>query len=220
MHHRIVVVTLAILLGFAIPVNSQSLLVLGDSLSAGYGMTLKESWVSLLKEQLSKPQSSSTPRPITVVNASVSGETTAGALARLPALLKQHKPKWVIIELGGNDGLRGYPLKALKANLIQLIKTSQDAGAEVLLLGMKLLSNYGPAYTEAFHRIFFEVAEELDIPWVPFFVEPVVFKEDLMQTDGIHPNAKAQPILLNRLWPCLKRWWQSPKAAQSECTQG
>ena len=142
--------------------------------------------------------------PHEVVNASISGETTRGALSRLPRALEQHTPAVVIIELGGNDGLRGITLEEMERNLARLVELGQAAGARVLILGMRLPPNYGPEYTERFHAVYRRVADKFGVPRVPFFLEGVATEPGLMQADGIHPNAAAQPRLLDTVWPRLK----------------
>ncbi len=176
------------------------LLVLGDSLSAAYGMEMTKGWVSLLQNKLD--QSS---KKITVINASISGETTSGGKSRLATLLKQHQPQWVIVELGANDALRGQNLKTTRANLNQIIETSKQFNAEVLLLGIRLPTNYGPAYDLALQKMYQQLADEHQLLFDPFFLEEVALNPDLMQDDGLHPNAKAQPVILDRLWPLIKK---------------
>jgi acyl-CoA thioesterase I len=176
-----------------------TILVVGDSISAAYGMRLEEGWVALLQKKLA-----SQGYKYRVVNASVSGETTAGGLARLPRALQLHRPEIVILELGGNDGLRGLPLAELRTNLESMIKQSQAAGARVLLAGMRMPPNYGPAYTEGFYGSFAELARRHRLPLVPFFLDGIALNDALMQADGIHPNAQAQPALLDTLWPKLQ----------------
>lgn len=176
-----------------------SILVTGDSLSAAYGIPLQEGWVALLQKRL---QAEGYPHK--VLNTSVSGETTAGALVRLDKDLARYKPAIVIIELGGNDGLRGLPVNKLQDNLRSMVQRSKQADARVLLLGMRLPPNYGEAYTQAFHQAYLDVAGQNDTALVPFFLEPVVQKREYFQEDGIHPTAKAQPVLLESVWPALK----------------
>jgi len=178
---------------------AQTLLVVGDSISAGLGLDTSQGWVSLLDKRL-KDQGFD----YQVVNASISGDTTAGGLARLPALLSEQKPKLVVIELGGNDGLRGMAPAQLQQNLSGMVERSQQAGAKVILLGMRLPPNYGQRYTDAFAKVFGSVASEHQIPLVPFFLEGVGGVQDMMQADGIHPAAAAQPKLLDNVWPTLK----------------
>ena len=175
------------------------ILVFGDSISAGYGLPLEQGWVELLKTRL-KSQGYGDQ----VVNASVSGETTAGGLARLPRALELHHPSIVILELGGNDGLRGLPTAQMRANLTQMAALSSAAGAKVLLLGMRMPPNYGPEYTEQFAMVFSDLAAEKKIPLVPFLLTNIALSPALLQDDDIHPNALGQPILLDNVWPTLK----------------
>ncbi len=173
----------------------KTILVLGDSLSAAYGMQRSQGWVALLDERLEDHST---------VNASISGETTSGGLRRLPELLERHDPNIVVLELGANDGLRALSLDAMQANLADMIEQSQDAGARVLLLGMRIPSNYGPAYTEGFHGVFDALAQEYDIAYLPFFLAPIARDQSLFQDDGVHPTAAAQPLLLDHVWPRLE----------------
>ncbi|MCY1274218.1 Esterase TesA precursor [compost metagenome] len=178
---------------------AQTLLVVGDSISAGLGLDTGAGWVSLLEKRLEEQGFD-----YRVVNASISGDTSAGGLARLPQLLAQEQPELVVIELGGNDGLRGMAPIQLQRNLAGMVSQSKQAGAKVLLLGMRLPPNYGERYTQAFARVFEQVAEEQEVPLVPFFLEGVGGDPRMMQADGIHPAANAQPRLLENLWPTLK----------------
>jgi len=178
---------------------AQTLLVVGDSISAGLGLDTSLGWVSLLDKRL-KEQGFD----YAVVNASISGDTTAGGLARLPALLSEQKPTLVVIELGGNDGLRGMAPAQLQQNLSAMVLQSQKAGAKVVLLGMRLPPNYGQRYTDAFAKVFDSVASEQKIPLVPFFLDGVGGVQGMMQADGIHPAVVAQPKLLDNVWPTLK----------------
>jgi acyl-CoA thioesterase-1 len=166
------------------------LLVLGDSLSAGYGLTQGEGWVDLLQNTYENAN-----QPIKLINASISGETTQGGLQRLPALLSKYQPNWVLIELGGNDGLRGYSIKQLQANLEQLVTLSKQAGANVLLMEIEITPNLGPRYSKMFKQSYIKVAEKHEIATIPFFIRDIVLKPELMQNDQIHPNKQAQPIL-------------------------
>ncbi|HEX7031236.1 MAG TPA: arylesterase [Gammaproteobacteria bacterium] len=175
-----------------------TILIVGDSLSAGYGLRPGEGWVSLLEQRLG-----SEGYPHRVVNASISGDTTRGALSRLPRALEVHDPEIVVIELGGNDGLRGFPVDVMRGNLAEIVRLSRESGADVLLLGMRIPANYGPAYTERFYRVFVDLAESAQVPFLPFFLDGVALKPELMQDDGIHPNADAQATLLNNVWPAL-----------------
>ncbi|MDQ0629960.1 acyl-CoA thioesterase-1 [Pantoea agglomerans] len=166
---------------------ADTLMVLGDSLSAGYRMSATAAWPSLLDKQWQqKPK---------VINASISGDTAAQGLARLPALLKQHQPQWVLIELGGNDGLRGFPPDAIAQNLSKVIDDVKAANAKPLLMQIRLPANYGRRYTEAFSGIYPGLAHQHNIPLVPFFMEQVYLKPEWMQQDGIHPNPDAQPFI-------------------------
>lgn len=176
-----------------------SILVVGDSLSAGYGIELRDGWVTLLQQRLSKQG-----YPHAVVNASISGDTTSGGRTRLAAALKRHRPEIVILELGGNDGLRGLSLRETRANLEAMVKTAQTAGARVLLVGIHLPPNYGPEYTGKFHAIYRDLAHAYDLAFVPFLLEGVALVPGLMQPDGIHPRAAAQPRLLDNVWPYLE----------------
>lgn len=176
-----------------------NVLVLGDSLGAAYGVQRESGWVHRLEARVA------TVCPgATVYNASVSGETSAGGRARLPELLKRREPDIVIIELGANDGLRGLSVQRLRANLTAMIEASRSAGAEVLLLGMRIPFNYGFSYTRAFADTFDTVAEEASVAYVPFFLDGVALNPRLMQSDQLHPNAAAQPKLLANVWPALE----------------
>ena len=176
-----------------------TVMILGDSISAAYGIQRETGWVALLHERLT-----TLAAPIAVINASVSGETTGGGLARLRQALDAHDPAVVVIELGGNDGLRGYPIERIKDNLSQIVALAKVDSRQVLLIGMQIPPNYGPRYTRAFTGMFAEIAEEHDIALVPFFLEVVALTPELMQRDGIHPTADAQLILLDTMWPYLE----------------
>jgi acyl-CoA thioesterase I len=174
---------------FAMPVKAADIMVLGDSLSAGYGLTPGEGWVELMEQRIEGSG-------LTLLNASVSGETTAGGLARLPDLLELHEPQWVLLELGANDGLRGTPLNIIKTNLETMGTKISESGAQLVVIGIQLPPNYGPRYTRAFFNLFPELSEKFDAPLVPFLLEGVATDWDLMQSDGLHPKAVAQPIIL------------------------
>ena len=176
-----------------------TLLVVGDSISAAFGLDSRQGWVALLEKRLDEEGFEHA-----VVNASISGDTSAGGAARLSALLAEHKPELVIIELGGNDGLRGQPPAQLQQNLASMIDKSQSAGADVLLLGMRLPPNYGARYTTSFAQVFADLAEQKKVPLVPFFLEGVGGVPGMMQADGIHPTESAQAVLLDNVWPTLK----------------
>ncbi len=184
----------------------RTIVVLGDSLSAGYGISVQEGWVNLLAQRLA-----SEGYGYKVVNASVSGETTQGGVSRLPRVLELHKPDVVIIELGGNDGLRGLPLAASRENLQRAIALSRAARARVLLVGMMIPPNYGQRYTQEFRDMFTGLAAKNAVALVPFLLDEVALVNDLMQDDGIHPNAKGQPRMLENLWPKLKPLLVAPR---------
>lgn len=178
---------------------SKTLLVLGDSISAEYGLPRESGWVSLLQKRLSDDKLA-----INVVNASISGETTAGGLTRLPALLQQHKPALLIIELGGNDGLRGLSLAATQANLREMIKSAERIGARVLLLGMRVPPNYGPDYSKRFAAMYQGLGRERNVKLVPFLFAGLEDTERFFQQDRIHPNQRAQAVMLDTVWPVLR----------------
>ncbi|MFV5500292.1 arylesterase [Acinetobacter towneri] len=181
-------------------VSAKTIMIVGDSLSAGYGIQPQQGWVHLLQKRLEQQY----PKQHKVVNASVSGETTSGALARLPKLLQTHRPDVVVIELGGNDGLRGQPPQMIQKNLANLIQNSQKAKAKVVIFGMKMPPNYGSAYSKAFENNYKVVSQQYKVKLLPFFMEGIAGNKQLMQKDLIHPNAKAQPILLNNAYPYIK----------------
>ena len=175
---------------------SSTILIMGDSLSAAYGIEREAGWVSLLRDRLGDD--------VNVINASISGETTSGGVTRLPEQLAQYQPDIVVIELGGNDGLRGLPPQQMRANLEKMLDASLDADAEVLLLGIQVPPNYGQAYSDTFRRIYSELADEYGVPLVPFLLEGIALDETLMQDDGIHPTADAQVRILDNVWPELQ----------------
>lgn len=175
-----------------------TILVIGDSLSAAHGIQVQAGWVALLQQRL-KAQGYSHQ----VVNASISGDTTANGLARLPQALSKYRPEIVIIELGGNDGLRGLPLAQMQHNIAAMITKARTRGAKVLLVGVFLPPNYGRAYVEKFRAVYRELAAQHDAPLVPFLLEGIATRSDLMQSDGIHPTAQAQPIMVDNVWPYL-----------------
>jgi len=180
-------------------VSSPVLLVMGNSLSAGYGMAVDATWVALLQRRL-KDQG----YDYHVVNASISGETTAGALSRLPRALSLHSPAVVVLELGGNDGLRGLPIRQIRENFQAMIEQSQAAGARVVLVGIRMPPNYGATYADQFHALYTQLARQYGMPLVDFFLDGVAQDPALMLPDDIHPNAAAQPRLLDNLWPALR----------------
>jgi acyl-CoA thioesterase-1 len=178
---------------------NSKILIVGDSLSAGFGLEPDESWVALLQNRLTAEGYGHT-----VVNASISGDTTGGGLRRLPRALEVHRPGIVVIELGGNDGLRGTPVMVIRQNVSRMIALAQDAGARVVLAGMVMPPNYGQKYTDAFANVFTDLADDSDAALVPFFMDGVALDPTKMQPDQIHPNADGQPILLDNIWPVLR----------------
>jgi acyl-CoA thioesterase-1 len=189
---------------------SRTVVVLGDSLSAGYGLKTQEGWVTLLSQRLA-----SEGYGYTVVNASVSGETTQGGLARLPRVLELHKPDIVIIELGGNDGLRGLPLAISRENLRRAIELARSAHARVVLVGMMIPPNYGERYAREFRDMYTTLASTYSLALVPFLLERVALEPGLMQDDGIHANARGQPRMLENVWPKLKPLLVAPRKPAS-----
>ncbi|HCP20537.1 MAG TPA: arylesterase [Marinobacter hydrocarbonoclasticus] len=194
-------IALSALLLIALPVlaSQNTVLVLGDSLSAAYGVPSETAWVELLRDRIE-----SQDLDWTVVNASISGETTDGGLRRLPGLLEAHDPTIVVIELGGNDGLRGFPPNVIESNLANMIEQVRDTGATPLLVGMQIPPNYGQRYTTMFADIFPTLSDRYNTPLVPFFLDGIYDQDGLMQGDGIHPTEEAQPRLLNNIWPKLE----------------
>lgn len=184
---------------FPLSAAARTLLVVGDSLSAAYGMEMQSGWVALLGTRLKQENPD-----YRVVNASISGDTTANGLTRLPRLLAQHKPALVIIELGGNDGLRGLSLEQMKHNISAMVAKAKSRGARVLLVGVQLPPNYGKTYTQRFQAIYREIAAEQGVALVPSLLEGIGTRNDLMQPDRIHASAKAQPRMLENVWPHLR----------------
>ncbi len=178
--------------------GSPTVLVFGDSLSAGFGIDVDQSWTTLLQSRLEK-----LGYEHRVVNASISGETTEGGAARIETALRNFSPDLIVLELGGNDGLRGFPPERIKNNLTKIIQRSKASGAAVVLLGIRIPTNYGPRYTAAFEAVYRQVANDQDIQWIEFFMEGVALNDELLQADRIHPNAEAQPILLENAWPII-----------------
>lgn len=183
----------------AAPDAPGTILVFGDSISAAYGMPKEQGWVSLLATRLTQLK-----KNFSVVNASISGETTGGGIVRLPKTLNVHQPDIVILELGGNDGLRGYPISRIRDNLQQMTRLISDSGARVLVIGMVLPPNYGKRYTTSFTALFQAVAKEYNHPYLPFLLEGAATSQALIQRDGIHPKPEAQPLLLDNIWPLLE----------------
>lgn len=193
-----------LLLSWCATAHAAALLVFGDSLSAGYGIAREQSWPALLEERLRTEKF-----PYAVINASISGETTAGGRTRLPAALKQHRPKLVILALGANDGLRGLPLAQTRDNLFAMVRAAKAAGARVLVAGMQLPPNYGPDYAREFNALFATVAQQEKAALLPFLLEPIGLDDSAFQPDRLHPTAAAQPRILDHVWqtlqPLLKR---------------
>jgi acyl-CoA thioesterase I len=177
--------------------NKPALLVFGDSLSAGYGIRSQEAWPSLLADRLARER-----RDYTVVNLSISGETTAGGRSRLPAALARHRPAVVVLALGANDGLRGLPVKSMKDNLAGMIDAVREAGGRPMLVGMRMPPNYGP-YADAFHQAFAQLAREKRVPLTPFLLDGIAGDMKWFLPDGLHPTGDAQPRLLDNVWPQL-----------------
>ncbi len=195
----ILLLGLMVLCGAAARAESPVILVLGDSLSAGYGIPVEKGWVNLLQRRLVERGF-----PYRVVNASISGDTTSGGLSRLPAALELHRPAIVVLELGANDGLRGQPPMAMSRNLSQMIERSRQAGARVLLAEMRIPPNYGPLYAQKFQATFGELAQHYAIPLIPFLLDGVAGNPALIQDDGLHPRAEAQPQILDNVWAVLE----------------
>jgi acyl-CoA thioesterase-1 len=192
---------------------SPTVLVLGDSLSAGYGVALESAWVSRLEERLQ-----ARGYPHAVANAGISGDTTRGGLSRLPAALERHQPAVVIIALGGNDGLRGLSLQAMRDNLAGMVRLSREAGARPVLAGVRLPSNYGPAYRERFREVFADLSAALEVPLVPRIMDGVAEHPELMLDDGIHPNAEGHARILDNVWPVVEPLLESSQAAAAAGT--
>ena len=179
--------------------DDAAILIVGDSLSAAYGMEIGESWPSLLQQRLDEDG-----HAYRVFNSSITGETTQGGRTRLPKLLEKHAPAIVIVELGGNDGLRGLPLEVTRENLSAMIEMSQAAGARVLLAEMRIPPNYGLAYTEKFNGAYTELAIQYNVVLVPFLLQDIALEPGMMQSDGVHPTAAAQPVMLDQVWSELE----------------
>ncbi|MRR51506.1 MAG: arylesterase [Rhodocyclaceae bacterium] len=196
------ILTLLFLLGSSVLAiagpATKTVLILGDSLSAGFGIAVEQSWPALLQQRLEREK-----RPYVVANASISGETTAGGRARLGLALERQKPALLVLALGANDGLRGLPVAQMRANLQAMIQAGKKTGARVLLVGMKLPPNYGPAYTRDYEAAFADLAREESVPLVPFLLEPIATDGKAFLADGLHPTAAAQPRILGHLWPAL-----------------
>ena len=191
---------LLISIGVVRTAAADTVLVLGDSLSAAFNMPIEQGWVSLLEHKLVESHGTDGK----VVNASISGETTAGGLTRLPAALATHKPQWVLIELGANDGLRGLQIPAMRANLTQMIELSKSAGARVGLIGIELPGNYGTPFRERFRVVYADLAKQQELPLLPSLLSPLSYDPENFQEDQLHPNPAAQPKILEHVWA----WWE------------
>lgn len=185
--------------------NTPTLLIMGDSLSAGYGVVREKSWAYLLMLKLQEAQ-----QPIRVVNESISGETSSGALARLPKLLERDHPQWVLIAIGANDGLRGQSLTQLEANLRSMVQLSRQSGATPLLAGMRLPPNYGKIYTEGFYAVFLHTASEQNVALLPFLLQNVGGHNERMQADGLHPNVQGHAEIFKQVWPFISSQLKMP----------
>ena len=194
-----------LLFGSGLAHAAPAILVFGDSLSAAYGIGQKDGWVTLLQQRLRERR-----LDYTVVNASISGETTSGGASRIACALAQHKPAIVIVALGGNDGLRGLPLAQMRDNLTAIVRAAQKSGSRVLLAGMKMPPNYGPQYTRDFEHVFVTLARKLKCALVPFLLQRVAGKRELLLEDNMHPAAQAQPIILDNVWPHLQPLLSAP----------
>lgn len=183
----------------------ETILILGDSLSAAYGMEVSESWPVLLQERLDEQGYA-----YRVFNSSIAGDTTQGGLARLPRLLEKQGPAIVLIELGGNDGLRGLPLDVTRKNLATMIEQSRSAGAEVVIAEIRIPPNYGPSYTQKFNAIFHELAEQESVTLLPFLLEDIALEPGMMLPDGIHPTAAAQPVIVDAVWEIAQAMLDAP----------
>ncbi|OGA26238.1 MAG: arylesterase [Betaproteobacteria bacterium RIFCSPLOWO2_02_FULL_67_26] len=195
----------ALLCVATVTAQAATVLVFGDSLSAAYGIGAREGWVTLLEERLKREKFD-----YSVVNASISGETTSGGAARIEEALSRTRPALVIVALGGNDGLRGLPIAQMKASLSRIVESAQRRGARVLLAGMRMPPNYGPQYTREFEAAFADVARRHKVPLVPFLLQGVADRRELMQPDNIHPTAAAQPLMLETVWKGLRPLLKKP----------
>ena len=189
-----IILILFLTFSYSIIAESKKLLILGDSISAGYGLKESENWVQLLENSLRK-----SGQELQIINSSISGDTTIGGLSRIESDLEEHKPNYVLVELGGNDALRGYPINKIKSNLLKIIDTSLLAKANPMIMQIRIPPNYGKNYVAAFESIYSEIAEEKNIPILTFLLEKVALNKSLMQLDGIHPNQKAQQIIASQV---------------------
>jgi acyl-CoA thioesterase-1 len=196
---RIIFILLFVLTGArANCAEPPTVLIFGDSLSAGYGIEVDQSWGALLQSRLKEQGYEHR-----VVNASISGETTEGGATRIESAIADFSPDLIILELGGNDGLRGFPAARMRSNLEKIVARAKASGAAVVLLGIRIPTNYGPRYSAEFEDVFRQVSELFEVQWIEFFMDGIAFNDDLLQEDRIHPNAVAQPILLDNAWPII-----------------
>jgi acyl-CoA thioesterase-1 len=189
-----IILIIILTFSYSITAETKKLLILGDSISAGYGLKKSENWVRLLEISLT-----SSGKELQIINSSISGDTTIGGLSRIESDLKEHKPNYILIELGGNDALRGYPIEKIKSNLLKIIDVSIAAKANPIIMQIRIPPNYGKNYVVAFENIYTEIALEKNIPKMSFLLEKVALDKSLMQLDGIHPNQKAQQIIANQV---------------------
>ncbi|MDC3027190.1 arylesterase [Gammaproteobacteria bacterium] len=189
-----IILILFLTFSYSITAESKKLLILGDSISAGYGLKKSENWVQLLEASLR-----TSGKELQIINSSISGDTTIGGLSRIESDLKQYRPNYVLVELGGNDALRGYPIDKIKHNLIKIVDASLEAGAYPIIMQIRIPPNYGKNYVAAFESIYSEIAQAKSIPKISFLLEKVALDKDLMQLDGIHPNQKAQKIIAEQV---------------------
>lgn len=202
---RLLILVFLLMSSPAFSADEPTILIFGDSLSAGFGIDVDQSWGTLLQTRLEDQGYEHR-----VVNASISGETTEGGVTRIPAALERFDPALVVLELGGNDGLRGFPPERLQENLVSIIEAAKSTGARVILLGIRIPLNYGPRYSAAFEDAFRQAAAAEEIPWIEFFMEGIALNEELLQDDRIHPNAEAQPMLLDNAWPIISEALDTP----------
>ncbi len=206
---KALILLLLLLSGTALCDEEPAILIFGDSLSAGYGMEMDQSWASLLQQRLE-----SLGYEHRVVNASITGETTEGGAERIADAMQRFAPELLIVELGGNDGLRGFPPDRMRENLEKIVTAGKKGGAAVILLGIRIPLNYGPRYSKAFEAVFAQVAASQNIAWIEFFMEGVALNDELMQADGIHPTAEAQRVLLDNAWPIIREALAAPGGDQ------
>ena len=195
-----IILIIFLFFSYSITADTKKLLILGDSISAGYGLKESENWVQLLETSLN-----ASSIELKIINSSISGDTTTGGLSRIESDLREHNPNYVLVELGGNDALRGYPIEKIKTNLLKIIDASLEAGANPIIMQIRIPPNYGKNYVTAFESIYSEIAVEKNIPKMSFILEKVALDKSLMQLDGIHPNSKAQPVIAKQIEIELKK---------------